>query len=659
MEKARPIKESEKLALGAIRATVIDTINKAKSGHPGMALDAAPTMLALYRDHLVADPKHPKWFNRDRLVFSSGHASALLYSMLHLTGYDLSLDDLKSFRQLDSKTPGHPEFGWTAGVDASGGPLGQGIAQAVGIAMAEAHLRASYPEGERLVSHYTYCLCGDGCLEEGISQEAISMAGHYRLNKLILFYDENGSTLDGPTSDSLSEDVKTRFLSASWDVLEADGEDIDAVSSCIEKAKKGTKPTVIIVHETIGFGSKNQGNCKTHGSPLGEEDGAHAKEVYGYPYPAFEIPEEAYAYFKRTFAARGEAAYEAYLKEEEAYKKDHPEEYKVFVAAKERDFSPFIKTWPSFPEDYAKAGRVTSGEVLKAIVPAAPFLMGGSADVAGSTNTNVSNIARFDADNYAGRDVRFGIREFAMAATCNGMLLHGGVAPYCACFFVFADYMKPALRMASLQELPAIYLFTHDSLAVGEDGPTHQPIEQLAMLRAQPNFNVVRPCDAKEVVAAYQIALSSKKTPTGIVLTRQGLPLLKETDAEKAKKGGYALLSPANPAIEIIATGSEVKLALDAAKLLQEKGLSAKVVSMPCVDLFEAQPKGYKDEVLSLPYDRRISIEIASTFGWARYAKTNIGIDTYGKSAPASVVLEDFGFTAEKVAERIAKEFLK
>ncbi len=659
MEK-NEMKEMEKLALGAIRATVIDVTNRAKSGHPGMALDAAPTMLALYRDHLVADPSRPEWINRDRLVFSSGHASALLYTMLHVTGYDVSKEDLMAFRQLGSRTPGHPEVGVTAGVDASGGPLGQGIAQAVGMAIAEVSIRGRYDEGEKLMGHYTYCLCGDGCLEEGISQEAISLAGHLRLNKLILFYDENGATLDGPTSDSLTENVKLRFLSAEWNVLEVeDGEDIDKISAAIAEAKQSKAfPTVIIVHSKIGFGSKNEGSHVTHGSPLGEEDGAYAKERYGYSYPPFEIPREVYEYFGKTFVIRGNKAYDDYEEFLGDYRLTHKKEFAELCDAFDRKVEGYLPPRPEFAPDYKKASRQTSGEYLSALLPSLPFTLGGSADVAGSTNTNVKGIERFDSTNTAGRDMRYGIREFAMAAINNGILLHGGIVAYCAAFFVFADYMKPALRMAALQELPSIYILTHDSLAVGEDGPTHQPIEQLAMLRAIPNFNVFRPADGNEVVAGYEVALESKKTPTALILSRQGLPLLYTSDVDKAKKGAYLVFGKEDAEFEVIATGSEVRLVLDALNEIETIAPRIKVISMPSFELFEAQDEEYKASILSCDYEKRMSVECGSTFGWAKYAKHNFGVDRFGASGKVDMVLGEYGFTKDNIAKLIEEMVL-
>ncbi len=645
-------KAIDKQAVAAIRALAIDEINQANSGHPGMALDAAPALYALYRDHLVSDPTHPDWCNRDRFVLSSGHASSLLYAILHCAGYEISMDDLKSFRQLGSKTPGHPEVGHTPGVDATSGPLGQGLAQAVGMAIAEKAIRNQYPDGEKIMSHYTYCLCGDGDLEEGISQEAISLAGHLRLNKLVVIYDQNGSTLDGPTSDSLSEAIKLRFLASEWNVLEVrNGNNINKVSSAIAKAKKSSVyPTLIIMKTVIGYGSANQGSHKTHGTPLGEEDGNHAKAVYGVTWDKFTVPEAVYELFKQTFQARGAAAYAAYANSLAEYGKYHPEEQKTFLASFKREL-------PELPSrDYGdltkEATRKSSGAMLSLYRSAVPYCIGGSADVAGSTNTDVKGVKPFPE----GTDMRYGIREFAMASAQNGILLHGGLISYCACFLVFSDYMKNAIRMAALEHLPAIYLFTHDSLAVGEDGPTHQPVEQLTGLRAMPNLNVFRPADAKEVEGAYQLAFQSKGVASAIVLSRQALPMLEKTDPKKVAKGAYPVLSPKRGSkadCTILATGSEVSLALEAAEELVKRGYVMEVISAPCLELLEENPS-YKNKLFSTPYAKRVSLEMGSTLGWGRYAKWNIGVDEFGASGKAEAVLDEYGFTPMKIADKIA-----
>lgn len=644
-------KELQQLSMNAIRSTVIDAINKAKSGHPGMALGSAPIMYTLFTRHLVADPKDPMWFNRDRFVLSAGHASSLLYTMLHVAGYKVSMEDLKSFRQLGSLTPGHPEFKHTAGVDATSGPLGQGIAQAVGMAMAERAVKAQYPNGKTLCNHYTYALCGDGCLQEGISQEAISLAGHQKLNKLILFYDSNAITLDGKLELSFSENVKLRFKASEWNVLEVnDGNDIEAIDAAICKAKTSkSKPTLIIVHTIIGYGSAKQGTNKVHGSPLGDEDGANAKALYGYKYPSFTIPEEVYEHFKATFAKRGEEAHKSYDKEVKAWKTSHASAAKKFEKAVSGDVSSYFKKEPKFAADDAQASRNSSGKCLNELYNKIPFLMGGSADVAGSVMTKIEGGVNFEPKSARGRNINWGIREFAMASAQNGMLLHGGVKTYVGCFLVFADYMKAAVRMAALSKLPAIYLFSHDSIAVGEDGPTHQPIETLAMLRSIPNVNVERPCDSRETYAAWRRALESKETPTALILSRQGLPLL-GSKYNEVSKGAY-VISKEHKHLDatLIATGSEVSLAVAAQKELLNKGVDVRVVSMPSWFDFENQSEEYKEQVMGICKCKRFAVEMLSTFGWHKYAGHVMGIDTFGASAPAKDVIAAYHFDVDHV----------
>ncbi len=650
----------DQLSVATIRSLCIDEINKANSGHPGMALGSAPILYTLWTRHLVADPKDPEWFNRDRFVLSAGHASALLYAMLHLSGYELSLDDLKSFRQLGSLTPGHPEYHWTKGVDATSGPLGQGIAQAVGMAMAEESVRANYPEGEKIMNHYTYALCGDGCLQEGISQEAISLAGHQKLNRLILFYDANQVTLDGALDLSFSEQVKARFIASEWNVLEVnDGNDIEAIDKAIVEAKKSKdKPTMILVHTVIGYGSSKQGTSKVHGSPLGAEDGKHAKvDVYGFDHEDFYIPEEVRKEFANTFIKRGQKAHEEYNKALEAYKAKHSVDYQRFVSLVNLDVDKYIpEVMPTFEKGSSTSTRVASGKALNAFMLKLPNLFGGSADVAGSVMTKLDGGVNFEPGHREGHNVNWGIREFAMASAQNGILLHGGLRTYVGCFAVFSDYMKPAIRMAALSHLPAIYLFSHDSIAVGEDGPTHQPIEQLAMLRSIPNTRVIRPCDERETYAAWAEALRSKKTPTALILSRQNLPLLEGSSAEGLAKGAYIVSKEEKKEMfEIIATGSEVSLAVEAQKLLKEQGVDVRVISMPSWELFEEQSEEYKKSVMSLPREKRISVEMLSTFGWDRYAAHHMGMDTFGASAPAKDVIKKFDFTANRLADLVLK----
>lgn len=653
-------KELDKLSVNAIRATCIDVVNKAKSGHPGMALGSAPIVYTLFSKHLVANPEDPMWFNRDRFVLSAGHASSLLYTMLHLCGYKVSLDDLKSFRQLGSLTPGHPEFKHTQGVDATSGPLGQGIAQAVGMAIAERAVAAEYPQGKQVCSHYTYVLCGDGCLQEGLSQEAISLAGHQKLNKLILFYDSNAVTLDGGLDLSFSENVKNRFKASEWNVLEVnDGNDLDAIDEAIAKAKTSkSKPTLIIVHTVIGYGSEKQGTCKVHGNPLGEEDGAKAKAFYGYNYPAFEIPSEVYDNFKNSFVKRGKEAYKAYQANYASWKSAHVRAALTLERAVSGDVDAYFKKEPKFAPENNDSSRVASGKALNELYNRIPFLMGGSADVAGSVMTKITDGVNFTPKSPKGRNVNWGIREFAMASAVNGMCLHGGLKGYCGAFLVFSDYMKSAIRMSALSKLPAIYLFSHDSIAVGEDGPTHQPIEHLAMLRSIPNVNVIRPCDARETYAAWELAVRSKETPTALILSRQNLPLL-ASKYKEVEKGAYIISKEGKRLdVTLLATGSEVALAIEAQKKLHEEGIEARVVSMPSWFLFEKQDKAYKDSVLGVSKDKVFAVEMLSSFGWYKYADHVMGIDTFGTSAPAKDAIKSFDFTADHLV-KFVKENLK
>lgn len=650
-------KELDQLCVSAVRSTCIDAINKAKSGHPGMALGSAPILFTLFKNHLIANPKDPTWFNRDRFVLSSGHASSLLYSLLHICGYKITMDDIKSFRQLNSKTPGHPEIKVTPGVDAPSGPLAQGIGEAVGFAMAEACLSHQYKDGEKLVNHYTYCLCGDGCLEEGLSQEAISFAGHQQLNKLILIYDSNKITLDGAESLSNNDDVKTRFKGCHWNVLEVtDGNDLDSINKAIKKAKKSTdKPTLIIVNTVIGFGSAKQGTNKVHGAPLGEEDGRFAKkESYLYDYDDFFIPEEVYSLMKKTFAKRGKKAEKLWKKTVDEYRMENPDEYSRFQDALECKLPNLNFENIPFDPQFKEATRASSGKFINLNYSKIPFLMGGAADVASSIQTKINGITGNMPNNRESRIIDFGIREFAMSSIQNGMILHGGLKVFSGSFMVFSDYMKPAMRMAALSNLPAIYVFSHDSIAVGEDGPTHQPIEHLAMLRSIPGLNVIRPADANETLGAWKIALESKNTPTAIILSRQGLPLLQNSDLFKVSKGAY-IVSLENKKLDyqIIATGSEVDLAIKVQKILLDNGVDTRVVSMPSTYLFDKTDEKNKKNILPLPKSKTISLEMLTTFGWGKYADINIGIDTFGTSAPASDVIEAFGFTSESVANKI------
>ncbi len=649
-------KQLDDLSIATIRSLCIDEINKANSGHPGMALGSAPILYTLFTRYLVANPFDTNFFNRDRFVLSSGHASALLYALLHVSGYPLSIDDLKSFRQLGSLTPGHPEYGHTPGVDATSGPLGQGIAQAVGIAMAERAVQGQYKDGELLCNHYTYCLCGDGCLQEGLSQEAISLAGHQKLNKLILFYDSNNVTLDGGIDLSFSEDVKKRFLASEWNVINVEnGNDVEAISKAIKKAKKSLdKPTLIIVKTIIGFGSQKQGTNKVHGSPLGSEDGKKAKLSYHFDHEDFYVPDEVYQNFKDTFIKRGLKMYRKYNRGLKEYKKNNPHEYDIFMKAIKGDTKSFaFNSDPLFETTNKDSSRVSSGKILNQLHHEIPFLMGGSADVAGSVMTKIDGGVNFSKEHPEGRNINFGIREFAMASAQNGMLLHRGLKTYIGSFLVFSDYMKSAIRMSALSNLPAIYLFSHDSVALGEDGPTHQPIEHLAMLRSIPGVNVIRPCDARETYASWKIALESKHTPNCLILSRQNLPLL-DSKFDEVSKGAY-IISKEEGKLDaiIIATGSEVSLAIEAQKLLKEQNINVRVVSMPSTYLFEKQNEEYKHKILPLNKEKIFAVEMLSSFGWYKYADNVMSIDTFGESAPTKDVIAKFDFNENHLVKLV------
>jgi transketolase len=647
----------EQLAITALRALAIDATNAAKSGHPGMPIGSAPAVYTLFSKHLKSDPKHPTWINRDRFVLSAGHASMLLYGILHLSGYDLPIEQLKKFRQLGSLTPGHPEVHLTPGVDATTGPLGQGIAQGVGFALAERTLASMYAN-TGLIDHYTYVLSGDGCLQEGISQEAISFAGHQKLNKLILIYDANDVTLDGPLAMSFSEDVKKRFLASGWQVIVvADGNDVVAIDKALKKAKRSKeKPTMIMMKTIIGQGSKNQGTYKVHGNPLGAEDGQTAKQSYGWSHPDFFVPQDVYDHFQSTIGKRGKNQYRKWQRQLQAVQVSAPATYQSFIQG--QTFA-FHATLPqpllSFPAGYKDATRNTSLQVLNALSIHLPMLVGGSADVAKSVMTTIANSSDMSASNPGGKNINFGIREFAMAAIQNGMMLHQGLRVYTGTFLAFADYMKPAIRLAALSHIPSIFVFSHDSVALGEDGPTHQPIDQLAMLRAIPNLNVIRPADANETLAAWLQAIGETNRPTAIILTRQAVPLLAGSEVEKAMQGAYEMNAAENDTSwTLVATGSEVSLAIEAQKLLKEKGHAIRVVSMPSMNQFLTLSESEQQTILKSKYDHIITLEALSTFGWHRIGQYPLGINTFGQSAPGPVVMAYYGMTPQAIAETIA-----
>lgn len=654
--------KTDQLGVNTIRTLSIEAVQKANSGHPGLPMGAAPMAYALWTKHLKVNPTTSRnWVDRDRFVLSAGHGSAMLYSLLHLSGYNVTIDDLKNFRQWDSKTPGHPEVHHTDGVEATTGPLGQGIAMAVGMAMAEAHLAATYNRDSfPIMDHYTYAICGDGDLMEGVSQEASSMAGHMKLGKLIVLYDSNDISLDGPTSKAFTENVGARYEAYGWQhILVKDGNDLDEIEAAIEAAKAETdKPTLIEVKTVIGYGAPKEGTSSVHGAPIGEEGITAAKAVYGWEYPDFTVPEEVAARFKETMIDEGQKAEAAWNEMFKNYEHAHPELAKQF---KEAFANQLPEGWeqelPKYELGTSAASRVTSKETIQAISKVVPSFWGGSADLSASNNTMVAAEKDFEPGQYEGRNIWFGVREFAMAAAMNGIQLHGGSHVYGGTFFVFTDYLRPAIRLAALQKVPVTYVLTHDSVAVGEDGPTHEPIEQLASVRCIPNVHVIRPADGNETVAAWKIAMTSTETPTILVLSRQNLPVLEGTlehASDSVQKGAY-VLSPQKgeqPAGILIATGSEVNLAVEAQAKLAEEGIDVSVVSMPSFDLFEKQSAEYKKSVLPKAVTKRVAIEAAASFGWERYVGTEgktITIDHFGASAPGGLVLEKFGFTPENV----------
>lgn len=657
----------EDLTISAIRALSIDMVEAANSGHPGMPMGAAPMAYALWAKEMKHNPANPGWFNRDRFILSAGHGSALLYSLLHLTGYDLPMEELKRFRQWGSKTPGHPEFGHTVGVEATTGPLGQGISMAVGMAMAEAHLAATYNRpGFDVIDHYTYSICGDGDLMEGISHEAASMAGHMGLGKLILLYDSNDISLDGHLSFSFSESVQKRFESYGWHYERVeDGNDVASILQAIKRAKEEKdRPSLIEVRTTIGYGAPTKaGTNKAHGAPLGPEEAKKAKEAYGWTYDPFTVPDEVRAHLEEV-KREGEKAEQEWKGLYATYKEKHPElAEQLTIAMEGRLPSGWDRQLPLYSPDSPKmATREASGAALNAIAKHLPSLFGGSADLASSNNTTLKGYPNFEPKDYTGRNIWFGVREHAMGAALNGLALHGGLRPYGGTFLVFSDYLRPAIRLAALMKQPVIYVFTHDSIAVGEDGPTHEPVEHVPSLRSIPGLVVMRPADGNETMEAYRYALSQTERPVAMILTRQKLPILQGT-AEKARegvaKGAYILSEAANPhAIDalLLATGSEVSLAVAAQKELEAKGRSIRVVSMPSLELFEEQPQSYKESVLPPQVKGRLAVEMAMPLGWERYVGDQgevLGITAFGASAPGDRVMKEYGFTVENVVARM------
>ncbi len=659
--------KEDQLAIDTIRALSIDTIEKANSGHPGLPMGAAPMAYTLWTRHLNFNPQSKDYFNRDRFVLSAGHGSALLYSLLHVSG-SLEMDELKQFRQWDSKTPGHPEFRHTDGVEVTTGPLGQGFAMSVGMALAESHLAGKFnKDNYNVVDHYTYVLASDGDLMEGISHEAASFAGHNQLDKLIVLYDSNDISLDGDLDKAFSENTKSRFESYGWNcIFVKDGNDLEEIDNAINKAKSQQGPTIIEVKTVIGYGAPNKsGTNGVHGAPLGDEERKLTLEAYGLdPEKRFNVPQEVYDIFNSTMLKRANENEENWKNKVEEYSKAYPElaeEFKLAVSGKlPQDYREAL---PKFDADHNAASRADSGEVIQALSKHVPSFFGGSADLAGSNKSNVKEAKDYDKNNRDGKNIWFGVREFGMGAAVNGMAAHGGLHPYGATFFVFSDYLKPALRLSAIMGLNSTFVFTHDSIAVGEDGPTHEPIEQLAGLRAIPNMNVIRPADGNETRVAWEVALESEGTPTSLVLTRQNLPTLdvsEETVEEGVRKGAYIVYeSKETPEYLLLATGSEVSLAVEAAKDLDAQGKGVRVVSMPNWFAFEQQSEEYKESVIPSNITKRVAIEMASTLGWHKYVGTQgkvIGIDGFGASAPGDLVVEKYGFTKENVLNQI-REF--
>ena len=653
-------------SVNAIKVLGVDAINKAKSGHPGVVMGAAPMAYSLFTKHLRVNPKKTDWINRDRFVLSAGHGSMLLYSLLHLSGFeDVSLEEVKNFRQWGSKTPGHPEFGHTKGIDATTGPLGQGISTAVGMALAERYLAAKYnKEGYELFDHYTYVICGDGDIMEGVASEASSFAAVQKLNKLVVLYDSNDICLDGETKDAFSENVRARYEAYGWNtILVEDGSDVEAVNVAIEQAKKSDKPTLIEVKTIIGAGSPNrQGTNGVHGAPLGDEETALFRKEIGWENEPFDIPADVYADFKANVADRGENEYTKWEKLYADYKAAYPELAKELEEVLSReDISRLSKESFSFKNiGEAQATRNSSQDAINSVAAVLPTFFGGSADLSHSNMTFIKGDNLQDDAHRTEGNVQFGVREFAMATVLNGLMLHGGVRVFGGTFFVFSDYLKGALRLSALQNLPVTYVFTHDSIAVGEDGPTHEPIEHLASLRTIPNTYVFRPADATETQAAWYLSQKTNDRPTSIVLTRQNLPILENSSFEKVAKGAYVVYeTSADFDTILIATGSEVALAIDVARELEKDGSKVRVVSMPSVELFEEQSKEYKEELLPLNIRRRISLEMGNSALWYKYVGLDglaIGIDKFGASAPANKVIEEYGFTVEAVVEKIKNE---
>lgn len=650
----------EQLAVNALRVLSADAVQKANSGHPGMPLGSAPIAYTLWAKHMVADPKHTKWINRDRFILSAGHASALLYSLLHVFGYQVSVEDLKNFRQLDSKTPGHPEYGHTDGVESTTGPLGAGLATAVGLAMSQEHLAAKYNrENYDIINNFTYVLAGDGDMMEGITSEAASLAGTLKLGRFIVVYDSNSITIEGKTDLAFRENVRARYEAYGFETfLVEDGNDLEAINAAIAQAKSNlSQPSFIEVRTKIGFASPKEGTSSVHGSPLGEEGVRIFKENIAYPsQEAFYVPQEVYDHYHSVAEENGQK-YDAWVNLFEKFSKEYPELRKQW----DEDFHEItldeLKADASLWEfeDKSQATRNVSGIMINRLKEKYSNFFGGSADLASSNMTAMKDEGSFSPEDYSGKNIHFGVREHAMAAMGNGIVLYGGLRTYVATFFVFADFLKPMARLSSIMHLPLTYILTHDSIGVGEDGPTHEPIEQLTMLRAMPNFITYRPADAIETAYGWALALTSKTTPVGLVLSRQNLPQLENT-GEGALKGAYVVKDVTHLDVILMASGSEVSLALDAAEALEKEGVGVRVVSAPSLELFDAQDEAYRESVLPKAVRKRVAIEAGASLSWGRYVGLDgayVALDRFGGSAPGDQLFESFGFTVENVKETV------
>jgi transketolase len=653
----------DQLCVNTIRTLSMDAVQAANSGHPGMPMGMADVAYVLWSKFLKHNPENPHWFDRDRFVLSAGHGSMLLYSLLHLTGYDLPLDEIKNFRQMGSITPGHPEFGMTPGVETTTGPLGQGFGTGVGMAMAEQFMASTFNKDDStLIDHFTYAIVSDGDLMEGISHESASMAGHMKLHKLIYLYDSNKISIDGSTDLAFTDDTKKRFEAYGWDVQQIDGHDHKEIEEAIKHAQTTDTPSLIECKTTIGFGSPNkEGTASSHGSPLGDDEIKLTKERLGWPYDEpFFIPEDVKNEMQKA-VEKGAKSEEIWKERLEDFEKKYPADGVLFKSFVSRDLP---KDWseviPEFePDEKGLASRNASGKVLDQMSDHIFNMVGGSADLTGSTKTDMAGKGYFQPDNYKGRNLHYGVREHGMAAALNGLALHGGIIPFGATFLVFSDYNKPSIRIAALSHIPSIFVFTHDSIGLGEDGPTHQPIEHLAALRATPNVSVFRPGDANETAWCWKTAVEKENGPSVMVLTRQNLPTLDRSvyaPASQTERGAYILkeAGTGSPDLILMATGSEVEIIVKAAEILEEKGVSTRVVSMPCIDIFDEQDDDYKETVLPSDVNARISIEASSTFGWHKYTGCNgiaMGIDRFGISAPYEEVYEELGLTVEKVVE--------